>query len=432
MIIRTGTLATSGIVRGNALIENRWFQLAFGITLSSLLPAFVIWMIWPDQIVATGTILHSAVGSFSAFAVGLLWYRRLAAHPGIQGIENVVMSFLFTFGVAISVLFILRFDYSRIYLLSAFTFTIVGFAWLASRLGQVEHPHFHVAPFGNINRLLALPKASWTIMSQPIVPTEHGAMLVTDLRADIPDDWESMLADSVLAGVPVFHIKQIEEGLSGRVDIEHLAENQFGSLLPRDGYRRVKIVFDWLVAALLLPFMIIPFVIVAILIKLDSPGPVFFRQLRIGSRGKPFKVIKFRSMVNRPVTPATEREAAMTQSDDARITRLGAVLRRYRIDELPQIINVLRGEMSWIGPRPEAHSLSLWYQKELPFYQYRHIVRPGLTGWAQVNQGHVVDLNDVHDKLRFDFYYIKYFSPWLDLLIAIRTARIIFGGFGAK
>jgi lipopolysaccharide/colanic/teichoic acid biosynthesis glycosyltransferase len=122
----------------------------------------------------------------------------------------------------------------------------------------------------------------------------------------------------------------------------------------------------------------------------------------------------------------------MTLSDDARITRLGAMLRRYRIDELPQIINVLRGEMSWIGPRPEAHTLSQWYQKELPFYQYRHIVKPGVTGWAQVNQGHVVDLNDVHDKLRFDFYYIKYFSPWLDLLIAIRTVRIIFGGFGAK
>ena len=122
----------------------------------------------------------------------------------------------------------------------------------------------------------------------------------------------------------------------------------------------------------------------------------------------------------------------MTRVADARITRIGTFLRRTRIDELPQILNILRGEMSWIGPRPEALPLSRWYEAELPFYHYRHIVRPGITGWAQVNQGHVTALNDALEKLHYDFYYIKNFSPWLDFIIVMRTLTIVVTGFGAR
>jgi lipopolysaccharide/colanic/teichoic acid biosynthesis glycosyltransferase len=105
---------------------------------------------------------------------------------------------------------------------------------------------------------------------------------------------------------------------------------------------------------------------------------------------------------------------------------------RSRIDELPQLFNVLKGEMSWIGPRPEAIALSEWYEAELPFYSYRHIVRPGITGWAQINQGHVTNLDDIRAKLQYDFYYIKNFSYWLDLLIVFRTIVVMASGFGAR
>ena len=118
--------------------------------------------------------------------------------------------------------------------------------------------------------------------------------------------------------------------------------------------------------------------------------------------------------------------------DDERITRFGAFLRKYRIDELPQVINILRGEMSWIGPRPEALPLSQWYQEELPFYSYRHVVRPGITGWAQVNQGHVTSSDQVLEKLHYDFFYIKNLSIWLDLLIVLKTIRVVLLGTGAK
>ena len=122
----------------------------------------------------------------------------------------------------------------------------------------------------------------------------------------------------------------------------------------------------------------------------------------------------------------------MTKQKDGRITKVGQSLRKLRIDELPQIINVLRWEMSWIGPRPEAQVLSVWYTSEIPFYRYRHVVKPGISGWAQVNQGHVAEIGEVHAKLHYDFYYIKYFSPWLDVLIFFRTIKTILTGFGSR
>ena len=122
----------------------------------------------------------------------------------------------------------------------------------------------------------------------------------------------------------------------------------------------------------------------------------------------------------------------MTQDADNRITNIGRFLRKTRLDELPQIWNILGGDMSWIGPRPEAQELAEWYEGEIPFYSYRHIVRPGITGWAQVNQGHVTSIEDVEAKLRFDFYYVKNLSLWLDVLIALKTLRVVVSGIGAK
>jgi lipopolysaccharide/colanic/teichoic acid biosynthesis glycosyltransferase len=155
---------------------------------------------------------------------------------------------------------------------------------------------------------------------------------------------------------------------------------------------------------------------------------VLFRQTRMGFRGQPFTMVKFRTMAVGSETAGQH----FTEEDDPRISRLGRILRRYRLDELPQIINIFRGEMSWIGPRPEAMPLSDWYESQIPFYSYRHIVRPGITGWAQVNQGNVAMIKAATTKLHYDFYYIKHFSPWIELLIAARTVRIVLTGFGSR
>ena len=162
-------------------------------------------------------------------------------------------------------------------------------------------------------------------------------------------------------------------------------------------------------------------------IRLDSPGPAFFVQRRRGFRAREFIIFKLRSM-----RVETTGGAAFTVSNDERITRVGRVIRKYRIDEMPQILNILRGDMSWIGPRPEAIELSEWYAREIPYYIYRHAVRPGLTGWAQVTQGNVAEIDAATRKLHYDFYYIKNFSPFLDLMIAFKTVHAVLSGFGSR
>jgi exopolysaccharide biosynthesis polyprenyl glycosylphosphotransferase len=258
--------------------------------------------------------------------------------------------------------------------------------------------------------------------------------LVADLHYYHSASWEKLFAQAALAGIPVYHFRQVAEMQTGQVKIMHLSENDLGSLIPNVSYMSIKRLIDTLCAVLLLPFCLVGFVLIAALIKIDSPGSAFFIQERVGFRGQAFRMVKFRTMRQHdPLSEtAASREEAMTRAEDDRITRLGRFLRKSRIDELPQIFNILKGEMSFVGPRPEARALAEWYEEELPFYSYRHIVRPGITGWAQVNQGHVTDVSDVLGKVRFDFYYIKNVSLWLDLLVALKTVRVVLTGLGAK
>jgi lipopolysaccharide/colanic/teichoic acid biosynthesis glycosyltransferase len=288
-----------------------------------------------------------------------------------------------------------------------------------------------VVPFGATERLARIETVDWHILKRPqLRDTRSCNAIVADFSAALPDEWEAFLADAALAGRIVYQVKQLSESLTGRVELEHLSENSFGSLVPALGYFYLKSLIDFLFALMLLPVVLPLMAVVAVAIRLDSTGPALFRQKRVGHAGRPIVVYKFRTM--RLVEAEDERSAAMTRDGDDRITRVGHLLRKLRIDELPQIINILKWQMSWIGPRPEAQVLSRWYTSEIPFYRYRHVVKPGISGWAQVNQGHVAEVNEVHRKLQYDFYYIKYFSPWLDVLIFFRTIKTILTGWGAR
>ena len=398
-------------------------------------PALVAWFRygrgpWPES-----AVVNTIVASLLAAGVAAFVFRKMTAFPGTRGFAYIIPSFSITYGAASAMLLWMRVAYVSSMLMAGFLSAVAITFYLAHRVQYGTPRRFYIVPFGKMMVMRESPNVQWQVMTEPILPFDDSfAPIVADLRHDHDPAWERMLADAALSGRPVYHTKQLRESLTGKVEIEHLSENGFGSLLPNVAYVRIKRLMDLTAALVVLPAITVPLAIVALLIKIDSHGPVLFRQTRMGFRGQPFEVLKFRTMDHRPVSAGDEaaRIDAITQSDDQRITRLGRFLRRSRIDELPQVVNVIRGEMSWIGPRPEALPLSRWYEQELPFYVYRHIVRPGITGWAQVNQGHVADLDAVNTKLHYDFFYIKHFSGWLDALIVLRTVGIVLTGFGAK
>lgn len=189
---------------------------------------------------------------------------------------------------------------------------------------------------------------------------------------------------------------------------------------------RLKRAFDIILALFLLILCSPLLLLVALLIKLDSPGPIFYSQPRSGFYGKTFRVYKFRSMYQ----DAEKRGAQWATQRDPRITRVGHWLRLLRIDELPQIWNVLKGEMSLIGPRPERPEFDIQLQEVIPYYEVRYLVRPGITGWAQVMYPYGASIEDAYEKLAYDLYYIKNYSLWLDLAIVFKTIRVVLLGKG--
>jgi lipopolysaccharide/colanic/teichoic acid biosynthesis glycosyltransferase len=171
-------------------------------------------------------------------------------------------------------------------------------------------------------------------------------------------------------------------------------------------------------------------VLIAIAIKLDSKGPVFFIQERTGLRGKPFRLVKFRTM--RPLQSNETEGSLWSRNSEARITRIGKILRKLRLDELPQFINIVRGDMDLVGPRPEMIENVTVMTEQIPYYSLRTIVRPGITGWAQIKHGYSVSHEDVTEKMRYDLYYVKHMSLWFDLRILVDTVKIVLLGKGGE
>ena len=431
---RAGSGGIRSVIPARFLARLR-YQLLFGILLTVVLPPLLYHFGDFRRAVTDPSTLYTGIGALVAFQIAIYLFRRVVTLPGVGVIGHVLPALAAGYGLVFAVFLATRLDYSRLSFGISFAAGVIFFFALGVYLRRPSGQRFYVVPSPGIATLTRIPGADWVVLREAKLPRDASPVLIADLRAELDPQWERLIAATAVAGHPVYHLKQVQESITGRVEIEHLSENSFGSLLPNHSYRKVKRGLDLGLALLLLPLFLLPGLIIALLIRLGSPGPAFFRQKRRGYRGEVFTVVKFRTMAHRPEgedEAADGKDAAITRDDDSRVTRIGRFLRRTRIDELPQIWNILRGEMSWIGPRPEALPLSEWYEAELPFYVYRHIVRPGISGWAQVNQGHVAQLNEVHAKLHFDFYYIKNFSAWLDMLILTRTIATVWSGFGAK
>lgn len=419
-------------VNSKNLLVNTYFQLIGGLLFSIFLPLAIRMMFVPEVYTSINHQI-TIIAASCAHIVGYLLYKRLGVFPGVAVSFNILPTFALTYGGMFVIIFLFRFEYSRFQSVGSFICSIAWYFVLTLLLRRLQQQKLAIVPGGDTSQVMSISSVVWHKLTTYDIHDENIGAVVADLRADHSIEWERFIADCALAGTPVYHVKQIIESLTGRVSIEHLSENSLGSLNPNLAYFKIKQTLDWLAAFLLLIIISPILLLVGIAIRIDSAGSPLFRQKRMGYRGKVITIYKFRTMkVQDDKCDDSDTEKAMTRSNDQRITRIGHILRRTRIDELPQLYNIIRGEMSWIGPRPEATALSYLYEKELPFYRYRHIVRPGITGWAQVNQGHVTSVFDAHEKLHYDFYYIKNFSPWLDIVITLRTIWTIVNGFGAK
>ena len=233
------------------------------------------------------------------------------------------------------------------------------------------------------------------------------------------------------AGVRVEDAHSFYERMTGRIILEHLSPSW---LILSEGFRNsaislwAKRMIDILVAFVALIVCSPLFLIVGVAIWMESGSPVFYRQQRTGLRGRTFEMLKFRSM-NKNAEDGGPQWAA---DCDIRVTRVGKLIRKFRIDELPQVINVLRGEMSIVGPRPERPEFVSKLEEEIPFYGHRHCVRPGITGWAQVKYQYGASVEETKTKLEYDLFYIKHISIVLDLVTLVETAKVMLSGRGAK
>jgi exopolysaccharide biosynthesis polyprenyl glycosylphosphotransferase len=254
-------------------------------------------------------------------------------------------------------------------------------------------------------------------------------IIVAEPGLEAHNDIASALLECRLLGVDVLDAVDADQRVHGKILLRGLAPAR---LVYADGFRitplylRLKRALDVVCALALLLLAAPVMAALALVIRLESPGPVLFRQERVGQHGQPFTLYKFRSMVEN----AESQGALWAQKNDARVTRVGRFLRRSHLDELPQAWNVLRGDLSFVGPRPERACFVELLRRQIPFYDLRHFVKPGVTGWAQVCYPYAASVEDSYEKLQYDLYYAKHVSLALDVSILIRTGMHVLTGRG--
>jgi exopolysaccharide biosynthesis polyprenyl glycosylphosphotransferase len=288
------------------------------------------------------------------------------------------------------------------------SYHVVGVVGSSSEIGQVIH---------------GIPIIGDGKVVMDCVVREQVAELIVTSTRELPGDLFQGVMDAYESGVVITPMPLLYERITGRVPVEHVGDN-WAVVLPIGGqsvfnpYPMLKRLLDILLSLIGTFAFLLLLPLLAAAIYLDSPGSIFFRQERVGINGRKFQILKFRTMI-----PDAEKYtgAVFAQANDPRITRVGRLMRRTRLDEVPQVLNILKGDMSMIGPRPERPEHVARLQQKIPFYRTRHVIVPGLTGWAQVRYHYGATDEDAMIKLQYDLYYIRHQSLLLDANILIRT-----------
>lgn len=424
----TSTVDDLATARSGTVLFRERTQLAGAVTVAVILPFLARFgfdhavRMW-DQ---AGTSLLVLLGIAGAH----VFLKKFALYPAQDPFSTVIPAVSASFGVILIFITAGHLDYSRSLLFMGYFMTLVWYGGVAVIRGRLMRPRLAVVPVGTGTDLPQLGRAEWRTLSEPATGIRPQAIdgLVVDLGTDIGSRWEAFVVDCAARGIPIYDSTRTREFMTGEVDLARAGDIGVDALHPQRSYIYLKSVLDVVAALVALPAVLLLLGVLTILIRLDSPGRALFVQKRMGYRGRVFSCYKLRSMH----ANAHLMGPSFTTSEDPRITRVGRFIRKYRLDELPQIFNILKGEMSWIGPRPEAVDLAADYARHIPYYAFRHSVKPGITGWAAIRQGNVAEVEAATRKLRHDFFYIKNISASLDAFIAVKTMWIVLSGFGAR
>lgn len=380
-------------------------------------------------------------------------------------LARIVTSNILAFVFLISIIHIssLKFDRHLLWL-SIITFMIFQYLWHFFHSNVAEnlfHSTKTVLLVGSgeqaamIGATAAKEKGRYSLLGYVAVPNENNRIkglndlgdfqsldkIVTKVKPDIivislserrgfiPS---KELLSAKLNGTKIMDGPSFYEEASGKLLVEYINPSW---MIYSDGFHNswityfIKNIMDNILAALGIITALPIFLVLSALIKFDSTGPILFKQVRIGKDEKPFILYKFRTMVNDDGKSAIHQWAT---ENDPRITRVGKFLRKSRLDEMPQLYNILKGDLSLVGPRPEQPGFVKELKESIPYYSERHFAKPGLTGWAQVNYPYGASVEDAIEKLRYDLYYMKNLSIWLDVFILLKTIKVILFGKGAR
>lgn len=378
------------------------------------------------------SILNSIGACALAYSLSCYSLFKLSNFPGASTLLNLPSVLLIVIAGSAIIFTSFRLDYSRA-VLSIGAVLLPLAIIIQHKLISVKNRNYLylVTPFGCYESILRNHDNDYKLLNTPDVSLLDPASVkgvIFNQNEKLPSEWQHLLARAANLEIPIYDASQVYESLNGKSPLEYLPEPTSGSLKPHWLYRSTKRILESLLIISSSPLWLPLVLIFAFAIKLESNGPAFFIQRRVGQGGKEFNMIKLRSMC----LDSEANGAQFAGEDDPRITRIGKFIRKVRIDEIPQFINVLKGEMALIGPRPEQQAFVKEFEQKIPLYTYRHVVKPGITGWAQVTHGYADDEDSTKEKLAHDFYYVKNLSLWLDIMVIVKTLKTMVSGFGAR
>ncbi|AEQ53126.1 Sugar transferase involved in LPS biosynthesis (colanic, teichoic acid) [Pelagibacterium halotolerans] len=360
----------------------------------------------------------SLVPVLSAFTLSA--FRRNRA-PISAAIAVVLIFFSF----AVTLLSAMRLPLSYSGLLATLPVAMLAMAFSNIRFHRSISDHVGLVDFGGARGVVEMLGQGVTLIGDSTVDLSQFDMVLIDPEQHHTSEWSNLLARCYLSGVEIMPWTTFIEIRMGRVDVESFDLSHLSYSLSQILYARVKRTFDIAAVLITLPATLLLAGLTAGYIFARDGGPVLFVQHRHGFGDRVFRIYKFRTMYK-------GTGGGATGNGDKRIIPGCNIIRRARLDELPQLYNILVGDMSLIGPRPEAMDLVKWYRGDIPQWNYRTLVLPGVTGWAQVNSGYTSNINEARVKLAYDLYYIKYLSFDLDLQILFKTVRTVLFGTGAR